>query len=246
MADKTPAGGEPSRPELPPELPGQLLWRYVAWALVISAFMYYYWSSSPDTGARQTISYSEFKDKVRADTVAKVTLQGDRVTGVYRTGTAADTTKTKTERTIQPSFSTTLPSMNDPELMPLLEKHQVNIEAKSQEAPWWLQALIAFVPWIFIFALFYFASRKLSERFAQGGSLFGFSKSKARLYSKGTMNLSFNDVAGLENAKADLREISTPTTACPPTPSRALCRCPACSIWNRSCCLRKGPTRRSE
>ena len=208
MADNKPAGDELKRPERSPESPGQLLWRYTAWALAIGAFMYYYWTSTIDTSVRQTISYSEFKDKVRADAVAKVTLQGEQVTGIYRTGVAVDTTKPQTARTPQPSFITTLPSINDPELMPLLEKHHVNIVAKSQEAPWWLQALIALVPWIFIFALFYFASRKLSERFAQGGSLFGFSKSKARLYSKGTMNLTFEDVAGLDNAKADLREIT--------------------------------------
>ena len=132
MADNKPAGDELKRPERSPESPGQLLWRYTAWALAIGAFMYYYWTSTIDTSVRQTISYSEFKDKVRADAVAKVTLQGEQVTGIYRTGVAVDTTKPQTARTPQPSFITTLPSINDPELMPLLEKHHVNIVAKSQ------------------------------------------------------------------------------------------------------------------
>ena len=50
MADNKPAGGEPKRPGLPPETPGQLVWRYAAWALAISAFMYYYWSTSIESG----------------------------------------------------------------------------------------------------------------------------------------------------------------------------------------------------
>jgi len=207
MADNKPAGGEPKRPAPQPESPRDLAWRYVAWALAISAFMYYYWSTSNETGKQQTIAYSEFKDKVRADEVAKVTLQGERVTGIYR-GAAVQTGKPQQRTAPSQSFNTILPPVDDPDLIPLLEKHHVEIDNRSKEASWWLQALIAILPWVFIFALFYFASRKLSERFSQGGSLFGFSKSKAKLYSKGTMNLTFEDVAGLDNAKADLREIT--------------------------------------
>jgi cell division protease FtsH len=207
MADKQPTGGEPKRPLTPPETPGQLAWRYVAWALVVSAFMYYYWSTSQQSGVRLPIAYSEFKNQVRADAVAKVTLQGERVTGIYRSGEGPS--KKGPDHSGAPvMFDTTLPPIDDPDLIPLLEKHHVEIETKPQEASWWLQALIALLPWVFFIALFYFLSRKLSERFSQGGSLFGFSKSKAKRYSKGTMNLTFDDVAGLDNAKMDLREIT--------------------------------------
>ena len=179
MADNQATGGEPKRPVPPPETPGQLAWRYVAWALAISAFMYYYWSSSLETGKHQTVAYSEFKNKVREDAVLKVTLQGERITGVYRSG-ALKTEKTPARTGAPATFNTTLPPVDDPDLIPLLEKHHVEIDTKPKEASWWLQALVAFLPWIFIIAVFYFASRKLSERFSQGGTLFGFSKSKAR------------------------------------------------------------------
>lgn len=208
MANNKPAGNQQKPSPVPPETPGQLAWRYVTWALVVSAFMYYYWSSTMESGMRQTITYSEFKNKVRADEVSKVTLQGERVTGVLRDKGIVSSDKSQRRIGAQPGFNTTLPPVDDPELIPLLEKHQVEVEARPQQAAWWIQALIALVPWLFFIALFYFASRKLSERFSQGGSLFGFSKSKARRYSKGTMNLTFEDVAGLDNAKADLREIT--------------------------------------
>ncbi|MBI1424983.1 MAG: ATP-dependent zinc metalloprotease FtsH [Gammaproteobacteria bacterium] len=204
MAENKPAGGEPKRPETPPELPG-LGWRYIVWVIAISAFMYYYWSTTTDSGLHQSIAYSEFKARVRADAVTKVTLQGERVIGTYRAGAVpAQGNQTRSSTT----FTTTLPPVNDPELIPLLEQHHVEIDNKPTEAPWWLQAIMALIPWLFFIALFFFISRRVSERFAQGGGLFGFSKSKARLYRKGTMQLSFDDVAGLDNAKADLREIT--------------------------------------
>ena len=208
MADYKPTGSEPKRPELPPESPGQLLWRYTAWALVISAFMYYYWTSSVNTAVSQAISYSEFKQSVSEDAVKKVTIQGERITGIYRATGTVDSAKPQARSGAHSMFTTIVPPMKDPDLIPLLEKHHVDVEAKPQEAPWWMQALLGIVPWVFIFALFYFASRKLTERMGQGGGLFGFSKSKAKRYSKGTVNLTFADVAGLENAKADLREIT--------------------------------------
>ena len=206
MPDNQPADRGPKRSGPPPETPGQLALRYVAWALAISAFMYYYWSTSLETGPRQTIAYSVFKDQVRKDAVAKVTLQGEHISGIYRSGVQIDKSSSRTGAPAH--FTSTLPPVDDPELIPLLEKHHVELVAKSKEASWWLQAVIALVPWLFIIALFFFASRKLSERFSQGGTLFGFSKSKAKLYSKGTMKISFEDVAGLDNAKEDLREIT--------------------------------------
>jgi cell division protease FtsH len=205
MADQAPGNNEPKRPPLPPETPGQLALRYLAWALAISAFMYYFWSTSADRSAYQAITYTQFKDKVRADAVARVTMQGDHISGVYRT-TASSVDKDR--RAAATRFTTILPPVTDPELMPLLEKHHVVVEAKSTQASWWLQALIALIPWILIIAVFFFVSRKLGDRFSQGGSLFGFSKSRARRYSKGSMKLNFDDVAGLENAKMDLREIT--------------------------------------
>lgn len=206
MANNKP-NGNAQKPSPSPE-PGQLMWRYVTWALIVSAFMYYYWSASMETGVRQAITYSEFKHKVRADEVAKISLQGERVTGTLREKGPISPDEKQRRPGAQLVFTTTLPPVDDPDLIPLLEKHQVEIEARPQQAAWWIQALLALVPWIFFIALFFFISRKLSERFAQGGTLFGFSKSRAKRYSKGTMNLTFEDVAGLENAKADLREIT--------------------------------------
>jgi cell division protease FtsH len=197
--------GKPSPGQGQPPVP-QLGWRQIAWIIVISMFVYFYIGQVFKGQQPTKITYSEFKAKVRANEVAKVTLQGERILGTLRRPEVGIDTATKTEPANK--FTSTLPPVDDPELIPLLEKHQVDVEAKPQEATWWVQALITLLPWIFFIWVFFYISRKLSERVSGGGSLFGFGKSKARLYTKGTMNLTFDDVAGLENAKADLREIT--------------------------------------
>lgn len=81
------------------------------------------------------------------------------------------------------------------------------IKAESTSVSWWLQLLAGIVPWLLIFGFFYFISRRMQERLAGGPGIFGIGKSKAHLYSEADTRLTFDDVAGLENAKADLRDI---------------------------------------
>ncbi|WP_022949674.1 ATP-dependent zinc metalloprotease FtsH [Methylohalobius crimeensis] len=172
-----------------------LLWFFML--LILS----WYWFNLGQNQA-QTLSYTAFKETVRAGKVASVTLQGDQVTGQLRSmKPVSEKDQAKAER-----FKTTLPPVEDPELMPLLEKNGVEIQAKSEEATWWLRALIGILPWMLIIGLFWYSSRKMQERMG-GGGVFGFGKSRARRFRKGETDLTFDDVAGLENAKLDLREI---------------------------------------
>jgi cell division protease FtsH len=106
-------------------------------------------------------------------------------------------------------FSTILPPVDDPDLIPLLERHAVEVRAEVEQIDWWASALINLLPWLLIIGLFFYASRKMQERMLGGGpgDLFGFGKSKARRFRRGSMEIGFDDVAGLENAKRDLHEI---------------------------------------
>jgi cell division protease FtsH len=106
-------------------------------------------------------------------------------------------------------FKTTLPPVDDPELIQLLEKHRVEVRAEAEQMSWWASALINLLPWLLIIGLFFYASRKMQERMLGGGpgEIFGFGKSKARRFRRGSMEIGFDDVAGLENAKRDLHEI---------------------------------------
>jgi len=195
----------PGQPQLPP-----MMWRYVAWFVAISMLVYFYTGQMFRKQVTSQITYSEFKTRVRADEVVKVTFQGERVIGILRSPALdIDAAEVRTREDQGLKFTSTLPPVDDPELIPLLEKHQVDVEAKPQEAAWWMQAIISILPWIFFIWVFFYISRKMADRMGSGGGLFGFSKSKAKRYQKGSIKLTFDDVAGLDNAKADLREITS-------------------------------------
>ena len=188
------------------------LWRYVVWLLVLLAFSWF-WFGVAQAPVRQDLAYSEFKDRVRAEEVASVVFKGQTVLGEFRGAIrqepAAPVRGRVQESTVSVMFTTTLPPVDDPDLIPLLEMHGVEVRAETEQMSWWASALINLLPWLLIIGLFFYASRKMQERMLGGGpgEIFGFGKSKARRFRKGSMEIGFDDVAGLENAKRDLHEI---------------------------------------
>ena len=143
-------------------------WRYLIWFFIILAFS---WSwSNPGQNQPQRFSYTEFKDKVRANEVAKVTLQGDRVSGNLR---QLYVSKTAAEKKVSLRFVTTLPPVDDPELISLLEQHRVEVHAISEQASWWMRALIGILPWILIIGLYWYISGKMQERMTGTGGPWG-------------------------------------------------------------------------
>lgn len=181
-------------------------WHYFLWFVLALMFMQYLYNPAEDQW--QSLSYTEFKEKVKAKQVASITLQGDKISGKLRQPDALNIPDNK-ETSLR--FVTVLPPIDDPDFIPLLEQHGVEIIAKSEQGVWWIRALIGILPWIMIIGLFWYASIKMQERMGGiggSGGLFGFGKSRARRYSKGESKLNFDNVAGLENAKQDLREIT--------------------------------------
>ena len=127
-------------------------WRYLIWFFVIIAFSWFW--SSPAQNQSQRFSYTEFKDKVRANEVTSVTLQGDRVSGNLR---QLDVSTDTIAKTVPLRFVTTLPPVDDPELISLLEQHRVEINASSEQVNWWIRGLIGILPWILIIGLFWYS-----------------------------------------------------------------------------------------
>jgi cell division protease FtsH len=174
----------------------------------------WFWFGVGQAPERQELAYTEFKDRVREEQVASVVFKGQIVLGEFhgaiRQGPAAPVRgRVQESAAASVMFKTTLPPMDDPELIPLLEKHRVEVRAEVEQISWWASALINLLPWLLIIGLFFYASRKMQERMLGGGpgEIFGFGKSKARRFRKGSMEIGFDDVAGLENAKRDLHEI---------------------------------------
>jgi len=145
----------------------------------------------------QQISYSEFKQAVISDRVASLTFRGDQILGNYRGGSGDES-----------RFRTVQPTPADEQLLPLLEQRDVQISAESTSQSAWLSILLAMVPWLLIVLFFVYFGRIAQQRMGGGREgLFGFSKSKARLFESTDNDVSYDQVAGADGAKQELQEI---------------------------------------
>jgi cell division protease FtsH len=103
------------------------------------------------------------------------------------------------------NFSTVFPeSVGDPALMPLLESHHVIVNAKVPTRPWFLTLLVDWGPMLLLVFYFVWMGRKTMN---SQSSLFGIGQTKAKRYSSEQPKVTFNDVAGADEAKGDLREV---------------------------------------
>lgn len=175
-------------------------WRPFVFTFIV--FMIYYLSVGDRAPSVERLPYSEFKEQASAGTVESVNIKGQELSGRY-----LNSTRTEGRH----DFRTVIPPIADDQLLPLLEQNGIRITAQSEESPLWLQLVIGILPWVLIFGLFAYSNHVMRTRMGggsgAGGGMFGFGRSKARLYEKLDTDISFDEVAGLESAKQDLQEV---------------------------------------
>src|SRR5215207_7220584 len=139
--------------------------------------------------ASSDISYTQLLTEADRGNVTSVTIAGNEIKGTYSNGG---------------QFSTYLP--NDPSLVQRLAAKNVQITAvpPGEGSPWFLQILINLLPFIALIAVWVFLSRQMQ---GAGGKAMGFGKSKAKLLTEAHGRVTFDDVAGIDEAKEDLQEI---------------------------------------
>ncbi|BBO92530.1 ATP-dependent zinc metalloprotease FtsH [Desulfosarcina ovata] len=138
--------------------------------------------------SQNDISYSEFLAMVEADRVSEVTIQGQeiRVTDLNRS-----------------HFKIYAPQ--DPALIQRLKDKGVTIIAKPPaESPWYMSVLVSWFPMIVLIGVWIFFMRQMQSG---GGKAMSFGKSRARLLSDQQEKVTFEDVAGIDEAKEELEEI---------------------------------------
>ncbi len=102
-------------------------------------------------------------------------------------------------------FASVFPeSVGDPALMPLLESHHVTVNAKVPSKPWFLTLLVDWGPMLLLVFYFIWIGRQAMRN--QSG-VFGLGQAKAKRYSSEQPKVTFNDVAGVNEAKGDLLEV---------------------------------------
>ena len=149
-----------------------------------------------------TISYNAFLDQLSQGNVVSITSTGDSITGTTRTA-VKDTSGTSSTK-----FQTQRPAFATDDLLSQLQQHNVVINANdpNASAPLWQTLLFSFGPTILLVIGFLYLSRRAASAGA-GGILGSFGQSKARLYDAEKPSVTFDDVAGIDEVKADLQEV---------------------------------------
>ena len=165
---------------------------FAIWVIVILllvALFNLFKNPSSDGRRANEIPYSEFLNNVESKTVRDVSIKGNRLSGTLDNGS---------------SFTTYAPS--DPELVPQLRKAGVKIEARptEDEVPSILSMLVSWFPMLLLIAVWIFFMRQMQSG---SGRAMGFGKSKAKLLTERHGRVTFEDVAGVDEAKYDLQEI---------------------------------------
>ena len=146
----------------------------------------------------ETLSYNQFKSKIEQNIIKEIRVNGDEVVATLKSGIGEK----------QKYLRTTLPPFEDKTFLELLEKNQVDMHIKSQkESNFWLSFLMLLPLFVFLGFIFY-SSRRMKEQLGgMGGGVFDFMRSSAKKYEKETISVTFDDVAGVENAKIELYEV---------------------------------------
>jgi cell division protease FtsH len=140
----------------------------------------------------QRIPYSEFKDLLRNGKVESVTLSQDEIRGVLKEGQEGER-GTRHFLTIR---------VQDPDLVNELEQHGVKYSGRYEST--WVTTLLS---WVVPIVIFFGVWSLIFRRMSPGGTVMTIGRSKAKIYGENEVKVTFNDVAGVQEAKDELVEI---------------------------------------
>jgi cell division protease FtsH len=194
----------PQHGQQKPQHPWRRLgWRIVLFAVILFAFNYWAATRATQPQTRSRVPYNPFfLEQVNAGNVAQITSKGTAVQGQLKQSVDFGKKHVRLFKTEIPAFA------NTDQLSNLLEAKGVTINAKSLDtgSPWWESLLFGFGPTLLFLLLLFWVFRRASGGGA-GGVLGGFGRSKARRYEPTGARVTFADVAGIDEAKAELAEI---------------------------------------
>ncbi len=189
---------DPKQPQQPPtfRIPTAyviMIAFFIGWAI----FLYLGYGTGDE---HVQIPYSRFKKELKAENVASITNEGEGIRGELHeavSGTGEDSDSFR-------YFKTTLPVFGDEKLMEELMAQDVVVESKGSGGSMLSIILINALPVLLLIGFFVYMGKRAGNR-AQG--LMGISRSKAKRFEKEKSSVTFDDVAGAEEAKKSLQEI---------------------------------------
>ncbi len=139
------------------------------------------------------VDFSAFMDAVKQNQIAEVTIQAEEYTGKFKDGFKDG------------AYFATIGPVNSEKALDMLATTDAKVEYKRpKETPFWQQFLISWLPMLLLFGFFFFSMRQI-----QGGpgKAMSFGRSRARMLTEDKRKVTFEDVAGIDEAKEELEEI---------------------------------------
>jgi cell division protease FtsH len=161
------------------------------WGVIVAVLITLYSVMSPGSktgGAAGEISYSQLLSKIDSDQIKDVAVRGELVQAKDAAGHR---------------YTAVTPTSQE-DLLKRLEAHGVNIQVQSAQPSGWFQLLGSLLPIILLIGVWVFFMRQMQ---GAGRGAMGFGKSKARLLTENKNRVTFEDVAGVDEAKEELQEI---------------------------------------
>ena len=198
----------PDRRPQTPQAGSSRLWWIILIGLTIWNVITYFRAAPPQA----EIPYSTFIDQVKAGNISTVTITGNEITGTFikslswpqvtpgsTNGSEAVTPQSYSE------FVTLLPdSVGDPNLLALLEEKNIEVQVANASTPWFITLLTDGLPLLLLLLVMGWMSRQ-AMRTQQG--IFSFGQTRARQVLPDRPKITFEDVAGADEAKQDLQEV---------------------------------------
>jgi cell division protease FtsH len=184
------------------------------WVLFVSLAIVLVWLITQRTHDYTAIPFGEFLSKIQDGKVESITIEGDNISGKFRNdqNNNPPIIHLKNRPEAVSKFQTDAPPgvTSTGEFFNLLKVHSrdnTSIEVVNTNG-FWLQLLGPLIPWVLIFVfVWFFVFRQFRNSAGAGGMLGNFGKAKAKVLSKEHTNITFDDVAGIEEAKEEVMEI---------------------------------------
>ena len=160
------------------------------------ALLYQAMQGPADPSSHNTIDYSDFLNKVQAGEVSQVAIRQSREDGTLISGQLSSGQAFKTQ------------GLDDPNLVKLLTGSNVKITAlpASSSSTFWSVFLSSWLPFLLLIGVYIFFMRQMQGG-GRGGGAMGFGKSRARMLTENNEKVTFENVAGIDEAKDELAEI---------------------------------------
>jgi len=193
----SPPGGQQRRPMLPQG--GRRFWWIFVALLTLNFVLSLTLSGKP---ARESVPYTLFYQQIQRGNVREISSKGDEIQGTFRAKVRYPPGKGGKSST---KFKTVRPTFGDDGLSKLLIAKKVTVNAHPVDTgtPLWQTIVFGFGPTLLLVGLFV----ALARRSSAGGMLGSFGRSGARRYEHSAERTSFKDVAGIDDAEAELIEV---------------------------------------